>query len=213
MDNTARTKTGTRMWNLNTYSPFLLSQYHGGPHRHHCEGFYVTYLRTFNPVLIPLTAQEQIYWQEMASTLDPLTLDYAGGWQAMAQNCGLLCQVTVLLTAVCLCRLFSQEHRARTDQLVLSSVRGKTAAFWARWAVGASFGAGLSLVFSGLLCAAELCALWAGRFFHRPPALVKGHVLPSAPVHGRVRPAPSGPAGPGLHSDRVSGHVPLRTSA
>lgn len=68
----------------------------------------------------------------------------------MAQNCGLLCQVTVLLTAVCLCRLFSQEHRARTDQLVLSSVRGKTVAFWARWAVGASFGAGLSLVFSGL---------------------------------------------------------------
>ena len=68
----------------------------------------------------------------------------------MAQNCGLLCQVTVLLTAVCLCRLFSQEHRTRTDQLVLSSTRGKTVAFWARWAAGSSFGAGLSLVFSGL---------------------------------------------------------------
>ena len=51
---------------------------------------------------------------------------------------------------MCLCRLFSQEHRTRTDQLVLSSTRGKTAAFWARWAAGSSFGAGLSLVFSGL---------------------------------------------------------------
>ncbi len=142
--------SGTRMWNLNSYSPILYLNIMEDRTDITAEGFYVTYLRTFNPVLIPLTAQEKIYWQEMASTLDPLILDYAGGWQAMAQNCGLLCQVTVLLTAVCLCRLFSQEHRARTDQLVLSSVRGKTAAFWARWAVGASFGAGLSLVFSGL---------------------------------------------------------------
>lgn len=143
-------KTGTRMWNLNSYSPFLYLNIMEDRTDITAEGFYVSYLRAFNPVLIPLTAQEQIYWQEMASTLDPLTLDYAGGWQAMAQNCGLLCQVTVLLTAVCLCRLFSQEHRTRTDQLVLSSTRGKSVAFWARWAAGASFGAGLSLAFSGV---------------------------------------------------------------
>ncbi len=143
-------KTGTRMWNFNSYSPILYLNLMEDRTGITAEGFYASWLRTFDPTFIPLTGEEQSYWQEMASTLGSLTLDYAGGWQAMARNCVLLCQVTVLLTAVCLCRLFSQEHRARTDQLVLSSVRGKTAAFWARWAVGASFGAGLSLVFSGL---------------------------------------------------------------
>lgn len=143
-------KTGTRMWNLNSYSPFLYLNTIGDRTDLTAEGFYASCLRTFDPAFLSLTAQEQAYWQEMAVSLGPLTLDYAGGWHAMAQNCGLLCQVTVLLTAVCLCRLFSQEHRTRTDQLVLSSVRGKSVAFWARWAAGSSFGAGLSLAFSGV---------------------------------------------------------------
>lgn len=143
-------ETGTVLWNLNSYTPFLYLNTMGDRTDITAEGFYAGYLRTFDPAFIPLTGEEQSYWQEMAGSLGPLTLDYAGGWQAMAQNCGLLCQVTVLLTAVCLCRLFSQEHRTRTDQLVLSSARGKTAAFFARWAAGASFGAGLALVFSGL---------------------------------------------------------------
>ena len=143
-------ETGTVLWNLNSYTPFLYLNTMGDRTDITAEGFYAGYLRVFDPAFIPLTGEEQSYWQEMAGNLGSLTLDYAGGWQAMAQNCGLLCQVTVLLTAVCLCRLFSQEHRTRTDQLVLSSARGKTAAFFARWAAGASFGAGLALVFSGL---------------------------------------------------------------
>lgn len=143
-------ETGTVLWNLNPYTPFLYLNTMADRTDITAEGFYAGYLRVFDPAFLPLTAREQAYWQEMAGSLPPLTLDYAGGWQAMARNCVLLCQVTVLLTAVCLCRLFSQEHRTRTDQLVLSSTRGKTTAFWARWAVGASFGAGLSLVFSGL---------------------------------------------------------------
>ena len=143
-------ETGTVLWNLNSYTPFLYLNTMGDRTDITAEGFYAGYLRVFDPAFIPLTGEEQSYWQEMAGSLGSLTLDYAGGWQAMAQNCGLLCQVTVLLTAVCLCRLFSQEHRTRTDQLVLSSARGKTAAFFARWAAGASFGAGLALVFSGL---------------------------------------------------------------
>lgn len=142
--------SGTLMWNLNSYSPFLYLNLMENRTGMTAEGFYVSCLRTFAPNFISLTAEEQTYWQKKAGSLGPLTLDYAGGWQAMAQNCALLCQVTVLLTTVCLCRLFSQEHRTRTDQLVLSSARGKTIAFWARWAVGTSFGAGLSLVFSGL---------------------------------------------------------------
>ena len=138
--------SGTLMWNLNSYSPFLYLNLMGDRTGMTAEGFYADRLRTFtrDPVLYSLSEAEQAYWQDQPSTLGPLILDYAGGWQAMAQDCSLLCQVTVLLGAVCLCRLFSQEHRTRTDQLVLSSAKGRTAAFWAR------FGAGLALVLSGL---------------------------------------------------------------
>lgn len=145
-------ETGTLQWNLNAYSPFLYLNTLADRPKGSAEDFYHTQVRTFdpNPDRYPLTGAERTYWQEQARTLEPFRLDYAGGWQAMAQSADLLCQVTVLLATVCLCRLFSQEHRTRTDQLVLSSAKGKFPAFLARWTAGATFAVGLSLLFSGL---------------------------------------------------------------
>ena len=142
--------TGTIQWNLNSYSPFRYLNTMLDRSGVTAEGFYYNHVRLFSPDpnLYPLKEGERAYWQEKASGLGPFRLGYAGGWQAMAQDSGLLCQVAVLLASVCVCRLFAEEHRTRTDQLVLTSARGKTAAFWARWWAGASFGAGLSLVFS-----------------------------------------------------------------
>lgn len=144
--------TGTIQWNLNSYSPFRYLNTMLDRSGVTAEGFYDNHIRLFSPDpdLYPLTEGERAYWQGKASSLGPFTLDYAGGWQAMAQDSGLLCQVAVLLSAMCLCRLFSQEHRTRTDQLVLASAKGKTTAFWARWAAGCSFAAGLTLALSGV---------------------------------------------------------------
>lgn len=144
--------TGTIHWNLNSYSPFRYLNTMLDRSSITAEGFYYNHVRLFSPDpdLYPLTEGERAYWQGKANSLGPFTLDYAGGWQAMAQDSSLLCQVAVLLCTVCLCRLFSEEHRARTDQLVLTSAKGKTVAFWARWAAGSSFAAGLSLVFSAV---------------------------------------------------------------
>lgn len=145
-------ETGTIQWNLNSYSPFRYLNTMLDRSGVTAEGFYDNHVRLFSPDpdLYPLTEGERAYWQEKARSLEPFRLDYAGGWQAMAQDSSLLCQVAVLLCGVCLCRLFSQEHLARTDQLVLSSAKGKTVAFWARWAAGSSFAAGLSLMFSAV---------------------------------------------------------------
>ena len=85
----------------------------------------------------------------------------------MAEHCGLLCQVVVLLVTVALCRFCSEEHRARTDQLVLSSEKGKTTAFWARCAAGVSFAVGIALVFSALQMAL-CCALYGMDGFAAP---------------------------------------------
>lgn len=147
----ADSDTGTILSNLDGYSPFSYLNTMLGQEVT-AQRFYRDKVRRFevNQEECLLTDQEVAYWQGKASSLGPFTLDYAGGWQAMAQDSGLLCQVAVLLSAMCLCRLFSEEHRTRTDQLVLTSAKGKTTAFWARWAAGCSFAAGLTLVLSGV---------------------------------------------------------------
>ena len=144
--------TGTRQWNLNGYSPFRFLNTMVSRAGVTAQGFYRSQVWEFwvNPEEYVLTQEEIAYWQGQASGLGTFTLDYAGGWQAMAQDCGLLCQVVVLLSAACLCRLYAEEHRTRTDQLVLTSARGKTTAFWARWCAGVSFAAGLTLALSGV---------------------------------------------------------------
>lgn len=144
--------TGTRQWNLNSYSPFRYLNTMLSRVGVTAQGFYRSEVWSFwvNPEENLLTEEEIAYWQGQASGLGTFTLDYAGGWQGMAQDCGLLCQMAVLLSAACVCRLFSEEHRTRTDQLVLTSARGKTNAFWARWFAGLSFAAGLTLTLSGV---------------------------------------------------------------
>lgn len=144
--------TGTRQWNLNDYSPFRYLNTMLSRSGVTAQVFYRSMVWKFgvNREENLLTPEEITYWQEQASGLEPFRLDYAGGWQAMAQNCGLLSQVAVLLSAVCVCRLYAEEHRTRTDQLVLASARGKTTAFWARWCAGVSFAAGLTLALSGV---------------------------------------------------------------
>lgn len=148
----ADSDTGTILSNLDSYSPFSYLNTMLGQDGVTAQSFYQDKVRRFvvNQEDCLLTDKEVDYWQEKASSLGPFRLDYAGGWHSMAWDSGLLCQVAVLLSAMCLCRLFSEEHRTRTDQLVLASARGKTTAFWAKWCAGVSFAAGLTLVFSGV---------------------------------------------------------------
>lgn len=158
-ENYRDSQAGTIQWNLNAYSPFLYLNTMEDQSGASAEDFYRQQAERFQKenVSAPLTDGELAYWQEQAAGLGPMYLDYAGGWQAMAEHCGLLCQVVVLLVTVALCRFCSEEHRARTDQLVLSSEKGKTTAFWARCAAGVSFAVGIALVFSALqmaLCGA-----------------------------------------------------------
>lgn len=158
-ENYRDSQAGTIQWNLNAYAPFLYLNTMEDQSGASAEGFYRQQAEHFQKESIstPLTDAELAYWQEQAAGLGPIHLDYAGGWQAMVERCGLLCQAAVLLVTAALCRFCSEEHRARTDQLVLSSEKGKTTAFWARCAAGVSFAVGIALVFSALqmaLCGA-----------------------------------------------------------
>ena len=161
-ENYRDSEAGTIQWNLNAYAPFLYLNTVEDRSGASAEGFYRQQAEHFQKESIsaPLTDAELAYWQEQAAGLGPMYLDYVGGWQAMVERCGLLCQAAVLLVTAALCRFCSEEHRARTDQLVLSSEKGKTTAFWARCAAGISFAVGIAVVFSALQMA--LCGMLYG---------------------------------------------------
>ena len=161
-ENYRDSQAGTIQWNLNAYAPFLYLNTMEDRSIASVEDFYRQQAEHFQKESIsaPLTDAELAYWQEQAAGLGPMYLDYAGGWQAMVEHCGLLCQAAVLLVTAALCRFCSEEHRARTDQLVLSSEKGKTTAFWARCAAGVSFAVGIAVVFSALQMA--LCGMLYG---------------------------------------------------
>ena len=161
-ENYRDSEAGTIQWNLNAYAPFLYLNTVEDRSGASAEDFYRQQAEHFQKESIsaPLTDAELAYWQEQAAGLGPMYLDYVGGWQAMVERCGLLCQAAVLLVTAALCRFCSEEHRARTDQLVLSSEKGKTTAFWARCAAGVSFAVGIAVVFSALQMA--LCGMLYG---------------------------------------------------
>lgn len=172
--------TGTILCNLNDYSPFAYLNAMRDQDGVSAQNFYEERVRKFriNQEEIPVTGEEVAYWQDQASGLGPFRLDYAGAWHAMAQDLGLLSQVAVLLVTMCVCRLFAEEHRTRTDQLVLTSARGKTTAFWARWCAGVSFGAGLTLIFSAVYLIIYCCAYGPDGFTTALQLWSQGRVLP-----------------------------------
>ena len=117
-ENYRDSEAGTIQWNLNAYAPFLYLNTVEDRSGASAEDFYRQQAEHFQKESIsaPLTDAELAYWQEQAAGLGPMYLDYAGGWQAMVERCGLLCQAAVLLVTAALCRFCSEEHRARTDQ-------------------------------------------------------------------------------------------------
>lgn len=145
-------EAGTSQWNLNDYSPFLYLNVQENLSAVHGETFYEELRAGIleNIQRKNTTEAEQIYWEQQLEKLQPLSLGYAGGWQALANQCRLLCLVTVLLVTVGLCRVGSEEHHCGTDALIQSSKNGKTTGFWAKWTAGVSFAAAVAVLLAGL---------------------------------------------------------------
>lgn len=101
--------------------------------------------------VISLSGPEKDYWRERESLLNtPFTYYYNEGY-VMLMNCFLTVGVLMLLfVSICLPSVFSDEHARKTDQLMLSSAKGKDTAYWAKLAAGATLAAGSSALMSAL---------------------------------------------------------------
>ena len=86
---------------------------------------------------IPLTETEKAFWRNQESQIAaPLTYYYHQGYESILSSFLTVGLLMLLFVAICLPSLFADEHTRRTDQLVLSSAKGKEAAYWAKIGAG-----------------------------------------------------------------------------
>ncbi len=87
-----------------------------------------------------LSDAEKAFWREQeAKTQTPLVYYYHEGYRKIISHgintIGLL---VLLFVCICMSSVFAEEHARRTDQLILSSAKGKSVAYWAKLAAGVS---------------------------------------------------------------------------
>lgn len=127
---------------------------------------------------ISLSDAEKDYWRERESQLNtPFTYYYNEGY-VMLLNCFLTVGVLMLLfVSICLPGVFADEHARRTDQLMLSSAKGKDIAYWAKLAAGATLAAGCSTLMSTLIWGLTL-GFYGAEGFHTSMQIYTNYSFP-----------------------------------
>lgn len=100
-----------------------------------------------------LTEKEMSYWKKMEKKIEkPYAFHYTEGIERIWITFVTLGVMLLLLVAICLSTIFSEEHRNRTDQLILCSKYGKHQLYYAKIAAGMTLGAsGAVVLFLSLL--------------------------------------------------------------
>lgn len=94
-----------------------------------------------------LTDEEIAYWQNYEENLDtPFTYSYSHSYKMNISHIDGWFAVHVIVIALCLCTVFSDEFRFRTDQLILSSNKGKKMLYKAKIISGMSVSLVLTVV-------------------------------------------------------------------
>ncbi|MCM1258948.1 MAG: ABC transporter permease subunit [Roseburia sp.] len=99
-----------------------------------------------------LSQREMEYWEkEMEKIETPFTYHYAFAWEKILDNqCAGTALMMIMLLAVCLAGMFSEESRLKTNHLISSAKNGKSPAYLAKVVVGISFGILATLVLYGI---------------------------------------------------------------
>lgn len=106
-----------------------------------------------------LTAGETDFWQAREAQIKtPYVYEEHGGYSNMLssyyQTLGFF---SLMLIAICLSGIFTEEHTRKTDQIVLCSPLGKTMLYGAKIAVGISFTVFSTLLFFLFLLLSTIC--------------------------------------------------------
>lgn len=87
-----------------------------------------------------LTKGEIEYLREQEEKVEiPFSYQYAGGYRNMKTTLYTIVILQILLCAICIPGIFSEEHVRKTDQLILSSPFGKKVSYAVKVMVGSTF--------------------------------------------------------------------------
>ena len=100
---------------------------------------------------VGLTPAERQYWLVQDAKVEkPLTYTYAKSWGIILAYVQDVSLWLVLLCAVCLSGVFSEERRKKTDSLILSTKNGKNPVFFAKFLAAVAFAILWILILHGL---------------------------------------------------------------
>lgn len=95
-----------------------------------------------------LTEGEIEFWQKQEDQVGkPMIYQETGGWENLFSELQTVGILVLMVIAISLSGIFSDEHLRKTDQLILSSSLGKTKLYQAKIAAGIAFSASVALLF------------------------------------------------------------------
>ncbi len=101
------------------------------------EGYYGDREETLESVWAKLPEGQADFWRKKESQVQkPFVYRNAQGWRRFQEHTYFLYMLLPVLAAVCLCGVFSEERRLRTDMLILSSKRGRFPLYLAKALAG-----------------------------------------------------------------------------
>ncbi len=97
-----------------------------------------------------LTAKEITYWEKKVDSIEtPLVYQYDLGWSSIFQQVLTNGVMLLLLIAICLAGIFTDEHKLGTDQMLLCT-RNSRMVCYAKTLTGILFGIGCTLMLYGI---------------------------------------------------------------
>ena len=112
-----------------------------------------------------LSKGEMDFWREREAQIrTPYVYQEHGGYDDMFSNYSTVGLLMLLVVAICLSGMFSDEHTKKTDQIILCSAFGKTKLYWAKIAAGVSFAAVSTFLFFVIIFIMTVCMYGAGGF-------------------------------------------------
>lgn len=121
------------------------------------EQFYQARQEKIDMQLVGLTDEERGYWRDMENRVEkPFVYQYSEGYQEFLNNVYGLSNVIPLLAGVCLCALFSEEKRTRSDSLIFTSRRSRLPQYLAKVLAGMTVAVAAALLVIGVTAAVVL---------------------------------------------------------
>lgn len=112
-----------------------------------------------------LSGGEKDFWAEREEKIKtPYVYEYHNGYSTIISSYQTVGLFVLMLIAICLSGIFSDEHTRKTDQIVLCSPLGKTRLYWAKITVGISFAVISTILFFAFIFISTMCLYGAGGF-------------------------------------------------